>query len=77
MAECTIKKNFSYSNSDIDHVRAKAWSTKNPGKVAMASSFKIVHRKSKGKSIKLSITKTFPEWPSSPWNKYVMYFYQE
>ena len=56
-------------------MRAKVWSSKNPGKVTTASSFAIVHGKSEGKSIKHFITKTFSERPSSPWNKYDMYFY--
>ena len=59
----------------LDHVHDKVWSSKNLEKVAMASNFAIVHRKSEGKSIELSITKTFPEGSSLPWNKYVMSFY--
>ena len=60
----------------IDYVQAKVWSSKNLEKVATASSFTIVHRKSEGKSIEGYITKTFPEGSSLPCNKYVMYFYQ-
>ena len=57
----------------IDHVHAKEWSSKNPEKVAMASSFTIVNRKKcEGER---STMNTFPKWSSSPWNQYMMYFY--
>jgi len=59
----------------IDYVRAKVWSSNNPGKVATASSFTIVQKKVRAKSIEHSIMKTFPEQSSLPWNKicYVPY----
>ena len=63
------------SVKSIDPVHTKAWSGKNWGKVAMASSFTIVYEKSEGKSIERSIAKIFPRWNNSQCSKYVIYFY--
>ena len=44
----------------IDHVRAKAWSSKNPGKVATASSFAIVHGKKWGQKYRAFYYENLP-----------------
>ena len=60
--------------ASIDLVHSKTWSDKDWEKVATASSFTIVYKKSEGKSIERSIAKTFPKWNNLPCCKYVMYF---